>query len=66
MYKDKVGDHVSTGKVVELNNNFYFVEEFDNSREHNVKLRNGCVVCYAKPEQLLCVDGIGDLRERIV
>lgn len=66
MYKDEVGNHVSIGKVVELNNNFYVVEGFDNSREYNVKLRNGCVVCYAKPEQLLCIDGIGDLRGRLV
>ncbi len=64
MTKDSKGNYISEYSVVitDFNNEIYSVECFDYSRENPVKLRNGCVVCYCKPEQSKCVDNLGDVQ----
>ena len=64
MYKDSTGNYISEYSVVipDFNNEIYSVEGFDRSLENPVKLRNGCVVCYCKPEHLKCVDNLGDVK----
>tara|TARA_Y100000588_G_scaffold244854_1_gene259097 strand:+ start:28738 stop:28959 length:222 start_codon:yes stop_codon:yes gene_type:complete len=63
MYKDKLGNLLSKDQVVvDRNNNLYFVEEFDTSRDNFVKLRNSCVISYNKPENLIGLDSVHDLK----
>lgn len=54
MYKDKNGDWLSEYSVVKLRGNLYCVESIDKygGREYFVKLRNGCVNCWSKPQDL--------------
>ncbi|CAL9964455.1 hypothetical protein VPHF99_0092 [Vibrio phage F99] len=61
MYTDKRGNILHEGKVVvNEHGNFYKVDGFDTSREYFVKLSNGCVKCYDKPANLLCIDSVSD------
>lgn len=64
MHKDSKGNYISEHSVVvtDFNNGIYSVECVDRTREFNIKLRNGCVTCYAKPEQLTRIDNLGDLK----
>ena len=61
MNKDKLGNYISKYSVVQRGSSLYTVEGFDMKRDFFVKLRNGCVVSYAKPEELICIDNISDL-----
>lgn len=64
MYTDKRGNILHEGKVVvNEHGNFYKVDGFDTSRDYFVKLSNGCVHSYAKPESLLCIDSVSDFYE---
>jgi hypothetical protein len=53
MYKDIYSRYITPYCVVHCNGSYYFVEEINPSsgREYFIKLRNGCVVSYAKPEE---------------
>ena len=63
MYKDKLGNLISKDQiVVDGNNNLYFVEGFDNSRDNFVRLKNSCVISYNKPENLIGLDSVCDLK----
>lgn len=63
MPKDKLGNLLSKGQVVVDNsNNLYFVEDFDTSRDNFVKLKNSCVISYNKPENLIGLDSVYDLK----
>lgn len=63
MYKDKLGNLLSKGQVVVDDGNFiYYIEDFDTSRDNFVKLRNGCVFSYNKPENLIGLDSVSDLK----
>ena len=63
MYKDKLGNPLSRGQVViDDKKKFYYVEDFDNPRENFVKLKNSCVFSYNKPENLIVVDSVYDLK----
>ena len=63
MYKDKLGNPLSKGQVVVVDNKkLYYVEDFDNPRENFVKLKNSCIFSYNKPENLISVDSIHDLE----
>lgn len=64
MYKCREGRYLQINSVVVTDHGaLYSVEEFDHSREHFVKCRNGCVVTYYKPEHLKCVDYVEDLEK---
>tara|TARA_Y100001956_G_scaffold4944_1_gene4462 strand:- start:21705 stop:21908 length:204 start_codon:yes stop_codon:yes gene_type:complete len=65
MYKDKLGNLLSKGQVVvDDNKNLFSVEDFDKSREFFVKLKNSIVICYNKPENLISIDSVYDLKLR--
>ena len=55
MYKDMKGNYINIHSVVMSGESLYSVEGFDTTREYCVRLRNGCLVSYNKPENLICV-----------
>jgi len=65
MYKDKNGNCISEYSVVLLRKNLYTVIGFDSSRQCSVALANGFVISQAIPEELVCVDNIDDIKNKL-
>ncbi len=67
MHKDSKGNYLTVDSVVVLevglSRAFYTVKGFDMKRDYFVELANGCVKCYAKPDQITCISYEYDLIE---